>query len=190
MRSLPSEKKIDMYLNILLLLPDEHLQALIYILRFLHEITLHERENKMNAKNLAICVGPGIMRTNIDGKGSIMTEQCATNVSDIVETLIIHATKLGYVTDSVYDRSQMLVEMRQKEALQHIDDSFAMENGIKHGIGGGKNHDPSNSKKRRSGSVKGRLFIDMFSMNFYVYVFIRRISCSYDQSFSTTIRFE
>lgn len=155
MRSLPVERKIEMYLNILLLLPDEHLHALIYILRFLHEITLHERENKMNAKNLAICIGPGIMRTSIDGKNGIMTEQCATNVSDIVETLIIHATQLGYITDSIYDRSQMLLEMRQKEALQHADDSFATENGMKHGIGGGKMGDAANAKKRRSGSVKG-----------------------------------
>ncbi len=157
MRSLPSEKKIDIYLNILLLLPDEHLQTLIYILRFLHEITLNERDNKMNAKNLAICVGPGIMRTSVDGKGSIMTEQCATSVSDIVETLILNATKLGHVTDSIFDRSQMLLEMRQKEAAQNTDDSFAIENGIKNGIGGGKINDPANAKKRRSGSVKGYL---------------------------------
>jgi hypothetical protein len=154
MRSLPSDKKVDIYFNILLLLPDEHLHALIYILRFLHEITLNERDNKMNAKNLAICVGPGIMRTSIDGKASIMTEQCATSVSDIVETLILNATKLGYVTDSIYDRSQMLLEMRQKEAAQNTDDSFAIENGIKNGIGGGKMNDPANAKKRRSGSVK------------------------------------
>lgn len=155
MRSLPAEKKIDIYLNILLLLPDEHLHTLIYILRFLHEITQHERENKMNAKNLAICVGPGIMRTSTDGKGNIMTEQCATSVSDIVESLILNATKLGHVTDSIYERSQMLLEMRQKEAAQNGDDSFAIENGVKHGIGGGKILDPANTKKRRSGSVKG-----------------------------------
>jgi hypothetical protein len=157
MRSLPSEKKIDIYLNILLLLPDEHLQTLIYILRFLYEITLHERDNKMNAKNLAICVGPGIMRTSVDGKASIMTEQCATSVSDIVEALILNATKLGYVADSIFDRSQMLLEMRQKEAAQNVNDSFAIENGIKNGIGGGKINDPANAKKRRSGSVKGNL---------------------------------
>ncbi|CAF1242753.1 unnamed protein product [Adineta steineri] len=154
MRSLPSEKKVETYLNILLLLPDEHLHALIYILRFLHEITLNERDNKMNAKNLAICVGPGIMRTAAEGKANIMTEQCATSVSDIVEVLILNATKLGYVADSVYERSQMLLEMRQKEAAQHTDESFAIENGIEHGIGGGKIIDPANAKKRRSGSVK------------------------------------
>jgi RhoGAP domain len=162
MRSLPSDKKLDIYLNILLLLPDEHLHALIYILRFLHEITLNERDNKMNAKNLAICVGHGIMRTSVDGKANIMTEQCATSVSDIVETLIINATKLGYVTDSIYDRSQMLLEMRQKEVAQNADDSFAIENGIKNGIGGGKLNDPVSAKKRRSGSVKG-IFISLFN---------------------------
>ncbi|CAM4740902.1 unnamed protein product [Rotaria magnacalcarata] len=154
MRALPAERKIDIYFNILLLLPDEHLHALIYILRFLHEITLHERENKMNAKNLAICVGPGIMRTPIDGKATIMTEQCATNVSDIVEILITNAMKLGFVTDSIFERSQMLLEMRQKEVVQNGDDSFAIENGIRNGIGGGKMNDPANAKKRRSGSVK------------------------------------
>ena len=154
MRNLPSEKKIDMYLNILLLLPDEHLQSLIYILRFLHEITLNERENKMNAKNLAICVGPGLMRASMDGKASLMTEQCASNVSDIVEALIIHASQLGYVTDSIYDRSQMLIEMRQKEALQNADESFAMDQGGKHALTNGKLTDPANAKKRRSGSVK------------------------------------
>lgn len=157
MRSLSSDKKVDIYLNILLLLPDEHLHALIYILRFLHEITLSERDNKMNAKNLAICVGPGIMRTAVEGKGNIMTEQCATSVSDIVEVLIINVAKLGYVSDSIYERSQMLLEMRQKEAAQNTDESFAIENGIEHGIGGGKIIDPANAKKRRSGSVKGKL---------------------------------
>ncbi|CAF1617513.1 unnamed protein product, partial [Adineta ricciae] len=154
MRSLSSDKKVDIYLNILLLLPDEHLHALIYILRFLHEITLNERDNKMNAKNLAICVGPGIMRTAVEGKANLMTEQCATSVSDIVEALIINATKLGYVADSVYERSQMLLEMRQKEAAQNTDESFAIDNGIENGIGGGKINDPANAKKRRSGSVK------------------------------------
>ncbi|CAF4834399.1 unnamed protein product [Rotaria sp. Silwood1] len=154
MRSLTSDKKVDIYLNILLLLPDEHLHALIYILRFLHEITLNERDNKMNAKNLAICVGPGIMRTVVEGKASIMTEQCATSVSDIVETLIINATKIGYVAESVYERSQMLLEMRQKEAVPNADESFAMENGIENGINTGKINDPANAKKRRSGSVK------------------------------------
>ena len=143
-----------MYSNILLLLPDEHLHALIYILRFLQEITLHERENKMNAKNLAICVGPGLMRATIDGKGSLMTEQCATNVSDLVEALILHASQLGYVTDSIYERSQMLIEMRQKEVLHCPDDSFAVENGGKNALANGKFVDPSNAKKRRSGSVK------------------------------------
>jgi hypothetical protein len=49
----------------------------------------------------------------------------------------------------------MLLEMRQKEAAQNADDSFAIENGIKNGIGGGKINDPANAKKRRSGSVKG-----------------------------------
>ncbi|CAF0779341.1 unnamed protein product [Rotaria sordida] len=159
MRTLSSDKKLDIYINILLLLPDEHLHVLIYILRFLYEITLNERDNKMNAKNLAICVGPGIMRTSIDGKINIMTEQCATNVSDIVEILIINAMKIGYVTDSIYERSQMLLEMRQKEIIQNNDDSFAIENGIRNGIGGGgggcgKINDQVNAKKRRSGSVK------------------------------------
>lgn len=156
MRSITPEKKLDTYCNILLLLPDEHLHTLIYILRFLHEITLHERDNKMNAKNLAICVGPGIMRTSNDGKGNLMTEQCATSVSDIVENLITHAAKLGYVTESIYDRSQMLLEMRQKETIQATDDSFAIENGGKQSGIHGKNNDPSSAKKRRSGSVKGK----------------------------------
>ena len=153
MRSLSADKKVDIYLNILLLLPDEHLHTLIYILRFLHEITLSERENKMNAKNLAICVGPGIMRTAVEGKASIMTEQCATSVSDIVEALIVNASKLGFVADSVYERSQMLLEMRQKEAAQNADESFALEHGAENGTG--KINDPANAKKRRSGSVKG-----------------------------------
>lgn len=151
MRSIPAEKKVDLYLNILLLLPDEHLHALIYILRFLHEITFHERENKMSAKNLAICVGPGIMRTAMEGKGNLMSEQCATSVSEIVETLIVHAMKLGFISESVYERAQMLLEMRQKEGTNPSEESFALENALD---AMGKGHDAANAKKRRSGSVK------------------------------------
>ena len=184
MRSIPNEKKLDIYCNIVLLLPDEHLHAFIYILRFLHEITLHERDNKMNAKNLAICVGPGIMRTNIDGKSSIMTEQCATSVSDIVEILIIHAMKLGYIAESIYDRSQMLLEMRQKETVQGTDDSFAIENSGKSGSNNGKNVDPSSARKRRSGSVKGNQH-DLISQNSHSFSF--RIYCTYDESVSSSI---
>lgn len=154
MRSIVTEKKIDIYFNILLLLPDEHLHSLIYVLRFLNEISLNERENKMNAKNLAICVGPGIMRAPIEGKSSLMTEQCATSVSDIVETLILNATKLGFVCESVYERSQMLMEMRQKDVIHQADESFALENGLENGGNAQKFNDPANSKKRRSGSVK------------------------------------
>ncbi|CAF4507542.1 unnamed protein product, partial [Rotaria magnacalcarata] len=80
-----------------------------------------------------------------EGKASVMTEQCATSVSDIVEVLIINAAKLGYVADSVYERSQMLLEMRQKEAVVNADESFAIENGIDNGISNGKINDPANA---------------------------------------------
>ena len=188
MRSLSSDKKVDIYLNILLLLPDEHLHTLIYILRFLHEITLSERDNKMNAKNLAICVGPGIMRTIVEGRTNIMTEQCATSVSDIVEMLIINANKLGYVTESVYERSQMLLEMRRKDTIQNTDESFAIENGMENGIVSGKVNDPANAKKRRSGSVKGISDISCLFIQLSLFYLYDRISCSYDKSISSSFR--
>lgn len=44
----------------LLLLPDEHREALLMLLEFLYIVSTHSPTNQMNASNLALCLAPSL----------------------------------------------------------------------------------------------------------------------------------
>ncbi|CAF0929335.1 unnamed protein product [Didymodactylos carnosus] len=143
-------EKISIYLNILLLLPDEHLYSLIYILRFLSDIAKQQQSNKMDARNLAICLGQGLMRCE---SKQAMTESYVNSVTHICEILIIHADKLCFIKKSIYDRAQMLLSLQQQSTTENADvgdDSCLINTGGKQSLNGKGDC----GKKRRSGTVK------------------------------------
>ena len=45
---------------VLLLLPDEHREALHTLLDFLHQVASHAHTNQMTASNLAVCLAPSL----------------------------------------------------------------------------------------------------------------------------------
>jgi len=48
--------------SVIMLLPDEHREALRVLLDFLHAISLHANVNQMSASNLAVCLAPSLLR--------------------------------------------------------------------------------------------------------------------------------
>lgn len=44
----------------LLLLPDEHREALYMLLDFLYQVSMHSSTNQMTASNLAVCLAPSL----------------------------------------------------------------------------------------------------------------------------------
>jgi hypothetical protein len=43
-------------------LPKPHRETLLYFIRFLRRVVSHSDKNKMNSSNLALCVGPNLLR--------------------------------------------------------------------------------------------------------------------------------
>uniref|UniRef100_A0A667ZEK2 Beta-chimaerin n=1 Tax=Myripristis murdjan TaxID=586833 RepID=A0A667ZEK2_9TELE len=61
------EKKLEAFREALALLPQSHTETLKYLMAHLKRVTLNEKDNLMNAENLAIVFGPTLMRApNVD----------------------------------------------------------------------------------------------------------------------------
>ncbi|XP_071388049.1 N-chimaerin isoform X4 [Centroberyx affinis] len=61
------EKKLEAFRETLALLPQSHSETLKYLMAHLKRVTLNEKDNLMNAENLAIVFGPTLMRApNLD----------------------------------------------------------------------------------------------------------------------------
>lgn len=65
---LPVDIRMEAVYAAIVLLPDEHREALNYLLEFLFEVSEHSKENRMTASNLGMCFGPTLLNT-ISGNG-------------------------------------------------------------------------------------------------------------------------
>ncbi|KAM3723942.1 StAR-related lipid transfer protein [Dirofilaria immitis] len=59
---IPVEMRMDALQHAVLLLPDEHREALQTLLYFLHDIAKHSATNSMTSRNLAVCFAPSLFR--------------------------------------------------------------------------------------------------------------------------------
>lgn len=98
--------RLDALLNLCLQLPDAHLHLLIYLMNFLHQVTLHDSVNKMNAFNLATIFAPNIIYNPDPQSNAYLNEERL-----VTQTLIENSSMIGRISDSVYERSQMLTEL-------------------------------------------------------------------------------
>uniref|UniRef100_A0A0R3QFN5 Rho-GAP domain-containing protein n=1 Tax=Brugia timori TaxID=42155 RepID=A0A0R3QFN5_9BILA len=59
---IPMEMRIEALQHAVLLLPDEHREALQTLLYFLHDIAKHSATNSMTPQNLAVCFAPSLFQ--------------------------------------------------------------------------------------------------------------------------------
>uniref|UniRef100_A0A286Y0S4 Chimerin 1 n=1 Tax=Cavia porcellus TaxID=10141 RepID=A0A286Y0S4_CAVPO len=57
------DEQLETLHEVLKLLPPAHCETLLYLMAHLKRVTLHEKENLMNAENLGIVFGPTLMRS-------------------------------------------------------------------------------------------------------------------------------
>ncbi|CAG4954993.1 unnamed protein product, partial [Parnassius apollo] len=91
----------------LLLLPEEHLEALHSLLIFLSEVAEHSAVNQMTASNLAVCLAPTLLRlhhapphtgSTKEGNSNRMIVESAADQRQISESRAAHACLLLLVT--------------------------------------------------------------------------------------------
>lgn len=64
---IPESYRLEAVSCALVLLPDEHREALYLLLHFLREISKHSAENQMTASNLAVCFAPSLFHWSQSG---------------------------------------------------------------------------------------------------------------------------
>mmetsp|Transcript_4766 Transcript_4766/g.16769 ORF Transcript_4766/g.16769 Transcript_4766/m.16769 type:complete len:619 (-) Transcript_4766:1277-3133(-) len=81
-----AKKKIQRYQETISKLPASHNIVLIYLLKFLHNVSLKSKVNQMHARNLGIVWGPTLLRPAT--KDPIVLMSCNTKCTDVVECWI------------------------------------------------------------------------------------------------------
>ena len=126
-----SKAKLESILHLCLQLPDAHLSVLIYLMDFLHRISVKEALNKMNSFNLAVCFAPNIIYT----KMSQVSDAYINEERVVVQLLIENSGLIGKVSEAVYERSLLLnslccdcLSSDRLNATNHNDLLFMYEN--------------------------------------------------------------
>lgn len=146
-------EKLTAILFLCLLLPSPNLNTLRFIMHFLAKVAALSDQNKMDASNLAICLTPNLLRpgSGIDktdkavvcGGGAIQAETA------VVYLLILHAEKIGMVSDTVVERATLFSSCCTLS--EELDENRNSQEGKK-------------NRKKRSGSLQG--FMTSLSSSF------------------------
>ncbi|CAH1992424.1 unnamed protein product [Acanthoscelides obtectus] len=96
------EHKADAILLACLLLPNEHINVLSFVMQFLDEVSSHAKHNKMDAYNLAVLIGPNIFPINEKcvPKNKLMFKK----ICDIVKLMIENAKHIGVIPDDIIEQ--------------------------------------------------------------------------------------
>lgn len=81
-----TKKKVQRFQETISKLPASHNIVLIYLLKFLHNVSLKSKTNQMHARNLGIVWGPTLLRPAT--KDPIVLMSCNTKCTDVVECWI------------------------------------------------------------------------------------------------------
>lgn len=95
-----NERRIAAIKLVCLLLPQRHLNTLVYFMQFLNAVSEHSQQNKMSIKNLAIIFAPGLMPISEN-----IGQRLLSHVQ-IIEILIENAHDLGMVPDAILGKVQ------------------------------------------------------------------------------------
>nr|CAH7753407.1 unnamed protein product [Callosobruchus chinensis] len=96
------EDKVNAILLACLLLPNEHVNVLSFVMQFLDEVSSHAKHNKMNSYNLAVLIGPNIFPVNekIVPKNKLMFKK----ICDIVKLMIENSKHIGVIPDDIIEQ--------------------------------------------------------------------------------------
>ncbi|XP_045483068.1 rho GTPase-activating protein gacN-like [Harmonia axyridis] len=132
------KEKLEAILLLCLLLPQENLNALAYLLRFFSAISKRSAYNKMSTLNLAIVIGPNIIPFYQDK--SYTAQHKIKKICELVQLLIENASKVGiipnYIIDQVADSNaaneDFVVEKKKKRRSGSLTRMF---NGLRKMVG-------------------------------------------------------
>ena len=103
----------------LLLLPQDHLASLSFLMRHLSKVAQSSNVNKMTATNLAIVLSPNLLpvqdslslpshaQTKVDKKTVDLNNKKLKLHTDILEWMIIHSDSVGYVDAVIMERLEL-----------------------------------------------------------------------------------
>lgn len=138
-------EKLTAILFLCLLLPSPNLNTLRFIMHFLAKVAALSDQNKMDASNLAICLTPNLLRP---GSGVDKTDKavvcCGGAIqaeTAVVYLLILHAEKIGMVSDTVVERATLFSSCCTLS--EELDENRNSQEGKK-------------NRKKRSGSLQGK----------------------------------
>jgi len=95
----------DAILMCTLLLPDEHLRVLKYLVKCVNKIANHSLETKMTIQNLGIVFAPNLL--SVSGKDR-NSEKAMRETTEIVDVVFKNEDKIGMVADELFDRAASL----------------------------------------------------------------------------------
>ena len=146
---LPDKKEAKHSVLLLcLLLPGEHLSTIKYMMNLLKNIAKNSDKNKMDATNLSVVLAPNFLYLNSKSeKMNSVEEKLLQFQTLVVEVLIRNAEDIGFVSDSLYERTLLMTECfgtddeldASSEALEESRDCKKKE-----------------KKRKRSGSFTGK----------------------------------
>ncbi|XP_052105522.1 uncharacterized protein LOC127738356 [Mytilus californianus] len=149
-RCIQLPNKDDSYRALLLLcllLPGEHISTIRYMMSLLKLISEHSDKNKMDATNLSVVLAPNFLYLNSKSeKMNSVEEKLLQFQTSVVEVLIRNAEEIGFISDSLYERTLLMTEVfgtddeldASSEALEESRDCKKKE-----------------KKRKRSGSFTG-----------------------------------
>lgn len=142
-----NERRINAIKMVCLLLPQRHLNTLVYFMQFLNAVSQHSQQNKMSIKNLAIIFAPGLMPISEN-----VGQRLISHVQ-IIEILIEHANDLGMVPSAILGKVQNIVLAdSHHHAVGSINNGTAADS-MSGGNGDAPWTESKKKKKRRSGSL-------------------------------------
>nr|CAI5839127.1 unnamed protein product [Callosobruchus analis] len=96
------EDKVNATLLACLLLPNEHVNVLSFVIQFLDEVSSHAKYNKMNSYNLAVLIAPNIFPVDekIVPKNKLMHKK----ICDIVKLMIENSKQIGVIPDDIIEQ--------------------------------------------------------------------------------------
>lgn len=79
---MPADERLPVMLALVSALPPPHFSTLRMIVEHLHRISLHEEENKMSVKNIAIVFGPTLVRARSSFRRRLVSMPCPFSESN------------------------------------------------------------------------------------------------------------
>lgn len=79
---MPADERLPVMLALVSALPPPHFSTLRMIVEHLHRISLHEEENKMSVKNIAIVFGPTLVRARSSFRRRLVFMPCPFSESN------------------------------------------------------------------------------------------------------------